>query len=294
MSINGAQKINVAVLGPIGTYSHEAAYSKFGVNAEYVELPTITDVLSSLSDKVPFAVVPQENSIFGIVIETYDALRNRTIGYIRGEVTLKVDHCLLVRRGVKLEEITKIMSHEQALGQCHDFIASNLPNATLVKMPSTASAARALSDSPRNCAAICSKICATLFEDLEVLRVGIQRDKANFTRFYILAQDENTHLPDFLEGQPERKALLQLQLLISPTTHKSLLDLLNLLELNIGRIDRRPSMVATPFQDIYFVELHGDRPDSIPAHCPDWKLRVQQSLERLKRAGGNANLLGIW
>lgn len=67
------------------------------------------------------ALVPQDNSIFGNVIETYDLLRSPEMGrekFISGEVTLGVQHCLLVRKGVKLEHIERIFSHEQASQYC--------------------------------------------------------------------------------------------------------------------------------------------------------------------------------
>ena len=62
---------------------------------------------------MPFGIIPQENSIFGTVVETYDTLRNSDSSFVRGEVVLKIDHCLLVKKGVKLGQIRKVMSHEQ-------------------------------------------------------------------------------------------------------------------------------------------------------------------------------------
>ena len=60
--------------------------------------------------------MPQENSIFGPVIEMYDMLRLPEVGqskFIKGEVTLAVQHCLIVRHGVKREDVTRILSHDQ-------------------------------------------------------------------------------------------------------------------------------------------------------------------------------------
>jgi Prephenate dehydratase len=68
----------------------------------------------------------------------------------------------------------------KALGQCQTFIASHFPSASLTKTTSTAAAAQALLDNPPDCAAICSRICGTLFHGLSVLQEGIQDDAGVF------------------------------------------------------------------------------------------------------------------
>lgn len=70
-----------------------------------------------MSSDIPFGLLPQENSIYGTVTETYDLLRSPEVGmnkFVKGEATLPVRHHLLVRRGVKLGDVHKILSHEQA------------------------------------------------------------------------------------------------------------------------------------------------------------------------------------
>jgi len=108
MSVPNTQKTRVAVLGPLGTYTHEAAHKVFGDTVEYEERRTISDTFQAVRDVVSIAVVPQENTIFGNVIETYDALRQNGCGFVKGEITLQVQHCLLVQKGVQLHEIEKI------------------------------------------------------------------------------------------------------------------------------------------------------------------------------------------
>jgi Prephenate dehydratase len=73
-------------------------------------------VVGPSGDVTTLALLPQENSIFGIVTETYDLLRSSELGenkWIRGAVTLSVQHCLIVRRGKTMRDIKKVLSHEQ-------------------------------------------------------------------------------------------------------------------------------------------------------------------------------------
>lgn len=78
-----------------------------------------------------FGVVPQENTIFGNVIETYDNLRKPGMGFVRGDVTLEVQHCLLVQKGVKIHQIERILSHEQV----NMVIPNNILNDILHTVP---------------------------------------------------------------------------------------------------------------------------------------------------------------
>ncbi|CAA7266536.1 unnamed protein product [Cyclocybe aegerita] len=292
--------MKVAILGPLGTYTHEAAFQVFGSRATYEQRKSVADVFMTLSSQVPLAVVPQENSIFGNVVETYDLLRAADPTFIRGEITLKVVHCLLVRKGVKLHQIKRIMSHEQALGQCRSFIAEKLPSAYTIKTSSTATAAQALLDNPLDCAAICSSICATLFDGLEILFSGIQNEQSNFTRFYITAYTRSFDLPPFLTSRCERKALVRLS---APSPSFPDIDAcsyditkyLKLLDLFAARVDRRPSLEPKPFHNVYFVEVQGTLCDARDAATLEaWTSEVEKAITRVKHAGGLIDLVGLW
>jgi prephenate dehydratase len=83
----------------------------------FTNLTMLLDVFNAVSSTIPLALIPKENSTFGAVIETNDLLRLPTTGkdiFVAGETTLSIQHCLLVRRGVRLEQIETILSHEQA------------------------------------------------------------------------------------------------------------------------------------------------------------------------------------
>ncbi|RDB29511.1 P-protein [Hypsizygus marmoreus] len=290
--------LNVAILGPLGTYTHEAAYKHFGSQATYVERETIKGVFEAISTGADVGVVPQENTIFGSVVETYDNLRET--GFVCGEITLQVQHCLLVRTGVQLPEIRKVLSHEQALGQCRDFISTNLPTVSLMKTTSTAAAAQALLGNPPDRAAICSRVCATLFDGLSVLHEGIQNETANFTRFYIICKDQETTITPQVPRTPRSQALVRISPQLPSSTASSVVisppsisRLLSALQINIIRIDRRPSLGGIPFHDTYLVELQ-EEPSVERDTESSWLAEVVKAVQRVEEAGGIAHLIGFW
>ena len=81
-----------------------------------------SDVYESVrSGECPVGIIPQENSIHGIVIETYDILKAPDIGrkvFVRGEVTIGIQHCLITRKGVALKDVRRVLSHEQVRILC--------------------------------------------------------------------------------------------------------------------------------------------------------------------------------
>lgn len=281
---------------------------------QYVEKLTILDVFNAVPSETAFGVIPQENSIFGTVTETYDLLRLPALGnekFVRGELAHAVRHSLLVRTGVKLEDVRRVMSHEQALGQCSKFLADSLPEAARVKMPSTSAAAQALlseteEDDALHSAAICSSLCAEVFGDLVILQEDIQDNNNNSTRFYVLANSLNATLPsDVFRQQPRRRALVRiterlLQEESSPRARVLQLILSTLLT-TFGspavRIDRRPRADGLPGQ-VYIIELEDSTTpptaSDLGVEDTSWLARIQCGIQRIQVSSADATLLGIW
>lgn len=286
-------------LGPPGTYSHQAAFDTFGDSVHYVAKQTITDVIESLSSEVPFGIIPQENSTNGSVIETYNLLRCEVVGrdsFVRGETSMPIEHSLVVRKNVKIEDIEHVFSHEQALGQCKAFLKGFLPRASLVPTDSTASAARALlnppseSFDPFKSAAICSTVVTSLFPDLEVLRTGIQDGESNITRFYVVSYGMDVGIPWQTPPTYQKRALIRLL----PDRDSVAWDssrAIKALNIPISRIDRRPSLYSAPFHDVYFLEVYADGGKESDV---TWFDCVNQAVERLRQAGLGSTVLGIW
>ncbi len=136
-------------------------------------------------------VVPIENSLEGSVNDTLDLLIHESTLLIRQELVLPVEHCLLVKPGVNLQEIRAVYSHPQALGQCRRFLERCFPRVQALAALSTAAAVEEMQQSKEVAAAIATARAAQLY-GAEILARGIQDSPSNLTRFVVLAHADHS------------------------------------------------------------------------------------------------------
>ncbi len=179
----------VAYLGPEGSFTHQAAESRFGGMSEYLPLNSISAVFKELEFKrAKYGVVPIENSIDGVVGETLDLLGKSDLKIV-AEIYMPIHHSF-----ASLEEdlgaIKRIYSKDIAFGQCRNFLIEHgLDEAEWIPVESTAKAAKMASKEPGS-AAICSSIAAKLY-NLPVLFENIEDFSNNTTRFIVLSDFKN-------------------------------------------------------------------------------------------------------
>src|SRR3954468_114748 len=175
--------IRVAYLGPEFTFSHLAAIERFGQSAELVPVGTIAAVFEEVErGQAEFGVVPMENSTDGRISDTLDCF-SRSPVHIRGELPLRIHHCLL---GIgEREAVRKVYSKPQPLSQCRNWLSRHMPTAELHEVASTAEAARRVQDDATS-AAVASAQAAANYE-LPVLVPNIEDNRDNITRFAIIA-----------------------------------------------------------------------------------------------------------
>jgi prephenate dehydratase len=135
---------------------------------------------------VTLAMIPIENSTAGRVADIHHLMPGSGL-HIIGEHFQPVEHQLLVNKGVKLEDIKEVRSHEQALSQCRDKMRAM--DIEPVKYPDTAGAAQDLAHNPRgDGAAIASRLAAELY-DLDIVLEDVGDQVGNTTRFVVLSRE---------------------------------------------------------------------------------------------------------
>ncbi|MEY3884236.1 MAG: hypothetical protein RIS87_11, partial [Pseudomonadota bacterium] len=186
------KELTIAFLGPLGTYSEEAALKQFGLGRGAVVCGSIDEVFRTLeANQADYGVVPVENSTEGAIGITLDLLLSSPLK-ICGEITLPIHHCLLSKQD-DISQISHVFSHSQSLSQCHEWLNKTLPSAQREAVTSNARAAQMIHDLVSTdgtfAAAIASKRAAELF-NLNILAENIEDDAKNTTRFLVLGKHD--------------------------------------------------------------------------------------------------------
>ena len=227
--------ISVAFLGPQGTYGERAARALLELEgqqqAQLVPCVGLRSVVEHVADgRCDAAVVPVENSVEGGVTTSLDALWSNPELCIRRALVLPIRHALL--SSGRLDEISEVLSHPQALAQCSGWLSHNLPDALQLATTSTAEAARMVKGS-RFRAAIASRALHQEGE-LTELAYPINDAAGNCTRFFFLQRG----------GRRQQGDVASLAFSLHRNAPGALLEALAAvagLGLNMSRIESRPS-----------------------------------------------------
>ena len=184
--------VRVAYLGPIGTFSEQAALQFFGASIDHIPCISIDEVFrATAAGSADYGVVPVENSTEGVVSRSLDLFLNSPL-HIVGEISLMVRHNLL-RLSESLENIEAVYAHPQALAQCQGWLTTHLPNAERRAASSNAEGARLASTNPA-WAGIASDRAASQFA-LHTAAHAIQDDAFNRTRFAVVCLPQTLPAP---------------------------------------------------------------------------------------------------
>jgi chorismate mutase / prephenate dehydratase len=265
--------LQVAFLGPEYTYSHEAARMRFGSSAEFVAQSSIPAVFAALdTERADFGVVPVENSTEGSVTLTLDLLIDTPLVII-GEILLPIRHCIMSREADSAA-VRRILSHQQSLGQCRNYLAANFPHCELEAVASnTVAAQRAASEAAF--AAIASEAAAEAY-GLRVIARNVQDSAQNTTRFLVIGRE-----PAAKSGADKTSALFAVRDRVGALNEA--LSIFSRNGINISKIESRP-LRSRPWEYLFFVDLEGHREDR----------RLARALAALERKALFLKVLGSY
>ncbi len=277
--MNTGQLRRIAFLGPVGTYTEEAAL-QYDEEADLQPFPTIGAVGLAVSSRVTEqGVVPIENSLEGSVTFTLDLLIRQSGLSIHSEIVLPIEHYLIANPGTRAPDIQVVYSHPQALAQCRDYLERCFPQAEQTASLSTAAAVIDMQQSDVPAAAISSSRAAQL-HDIEIIGQKIQDNPNNVTRFAVL--DTVDHPPT---GNDKTSICFSFNQDAPGSLYGALGEFARR-NINLAKIESRPNKEALG-QYIFLIDCQGHREDP----------PVREAIAALKNTSSMLKVLGsypIW
>ena len=242
--------LNIAFLGPEGTYTQEAVLKHFGQFVTASPVESIDEVFRAVeSGTAHHGVVAVENSTEGAIVRTLDLLINSPLK-ICGEVELRIRHQLLAKAGA-VEQVQVVYGHQQALAQCQHWLDNHLSHAKRAAVSSNAEAARRASQEDK-AAAVAGENAAKVYE-LDILAGNIEDEPNNTTRFLVMGR--NASPPS---GRDKTSLLFSVN--NRPGALYGVLEPFGRHGISMTRIESRPSRRGM-WDYIFFVDIQGHSQD---------------------------------
>lgn len=245
----------VACQGVEGAYSQLATDRLFRrANIAYFE--TWDGVFNAVERGVcRFGVLPIENSTAGSVNRVYDLMMQHDFHIVR-TCRLKIDHNLLVKHGTQKSDVHIVYSHQQAINQCSNFLAT-IPNLRVHVTENTAMAAQMVADSDRSDVAALASASAAELYGLEVAQRNVQDQQNNYTRFACIAKDLTIY-------PGADRSTLMVVLKHEPGSLYRVLARFAALDINLVKLESRP-IPDREFDFMFYFDVE------CPAASPEFK-----------------------
>ena len=262
--------MKVAIQGERGSFSHEAA-ERMLPGCTVVPCARSAEVFDRVTrGTASAAVIPIENTLAGTVAEHADLLVTRDV-FIQGECRLRIVHNVIAAPGIKFGALRQVLSHPVALDQCRDFFRRN-PQIEAVPFYDTAGSVKhVIAEKLKDAAGIASSRAAREYTG-RILEAGIEDDKNNFTRFFLIrklrarsktlksTKRRKPSAKNFLESIPRgaNKTSIAFKVKNVPGALFKSLSVFALRDVDLSKIESRP-MRGRPWEYVFYVDfLRGD------------------------------------
>jgi len=254
--------MKVAIQGELGSFSHEAA-EKMLPRCTVVPCVRSVEVFDRIDKgSVVAAVIPIENTLAGTVAEHADLMLTRDV-FIQAEYMLRIVHNVIAMPGVRINGLRRVLSHPVALDQCRDFFRQH-PKIEAVPFYDTAGSVKhVIASQLSDAAGIAGRKAASEYSG-KILQSGIEDDKSNFTRFFLIRKLDLGAGKKKGSGYhrliPKRanKTSIVFQVKNTPGALFKSLSVFALRDISLSKIESRP-MRGRPWEYVFYVDfLRGD------------------------------------
>jgi prephenate dehydratase len=247
----------IAYAGEPGAFAEDAVLAAFG-DVERTPLASFRAVFEAVSDgRADAGVIPIENVIHGTVRENYDLLIEFDL-IVAGEVVVPVRLALAALSGQRVEDIERVYSHIQALGQAEGYLRARPWQ--LLSTYNTAGAGKGIVErGEHGAAAVLSPRAAVLF-GLEILADEIGDLPDNRTRFLVLRRADGPPIALQPITGAVRRTTIVVAVRNEPGTLLAVLRVIAEGGLNMRKLESRPSR-ERPWEYVFWIDLDGDAAD---------------------------------
>ncbi|MBV1876669.1 MAG: prephenate dehydratase [Pseudomonadales bacterium] len=247
------EPLQVAYLGPEGTFTQMAALKHFGHAVIQQSMITMDDVFREVaSENCHYGVVPVENSTEGVISHTLDNFINSPLR-ICGEVELRIHHNLMMAPDADETKISKIYAHQQGLAQCRRWLDGHLPKVSRIAASSNAEAAKRVLVE-KDAAAIAGEVAADIY-GLKILSRKIEDESDNTTRFIIVGREE-------IGPSGKDKTSIMVSTHNQPGALYKLLGPFHRHKVSLTSIETRPARTGM-WSYVFFIDFEGHRNDAV-------------------------------
>ncbi len=271
-------RATVACQGVLGAYSQIAADKMIDV-CDILYFKDFDGVFTAVEKGMcRYGVLPIENSSVGSVNAVYDAMLKHNF-YIVKAFKLMINHYLLAKPGVKIEDVKEIYSHEKAISQCSELLKKLGIKATVCE--NTAVAAQMVASSDRKDIACISSIeCAEIY-NLSILLSNVQNSETNFTRFILISK--NLEIYD-----DASKISVMVNLKHEAGSLNNILSRFSALGLNLTKLESRP-IPESAFEFAFYFDFEGSL---VKEHVQNIISELENSCPRFEFLGSYNERIG--
>lgn len=246
-SLSLEKELKIAFLGPVATFTHQAALKRFGTQVGYLSCDSISDVFNEVEkENADYGVVPIENSIEGAVNHTLDMFMDSDLK-ICAQIILGISHNLLANCPVN--KIKKVYSNPMVFGQCRIWLQKNLSNVELIEVSSTTRASQ-MAVKDKHSASIASALAAKIY-GLNIAAKNIEDSPHNVTRFFVIGKLD-------VPATGNDKTSLMFSIIDKVGALHDMLSSFSKYGVNLSKIESRPSK-RKAWDYYFFLDLEGHR-----------------------------------